>query len=90
MSSEDLLARLREVVGQTSEPSTARHAIGTAAIADWCDAMGDDNPCYTDPEFAAKSRHGGIVAPPATLDIWVRPGLPAQANLAKRSGKDPR
>jgi uncharacterized OB-fold protein/acyl dehydratase len=89
MSAEDLLARMREVVGQQSEPSIARHAIGTAAIADWCDAMGDDNPCYTDPEYAAKSRHGGIVAPPATLDIWVRPGLPAQANLARRSGKDP-
>jgi uncharacterized OB-fold protein/acyl dehydratase len=89
MSSEDLLARMREVVGQQSEPSVARHAIGTAAIADWCDAIGDDNPCYTDPEYAAKSRHGGIVAPPATLDIWVRPGLPAQASLARRSGKDP-
>jgi uncharacterized OB-fold protein/acyl dehydratase len=87
--SGDLLAKLREVVGQQSEPSVARHAIGTAAIADWCDAMGDDNPCYTDPEYAAKSRHGGIVAPPATLDIWVRPGLPAQASLARRSGKDP-
>jgi hypothetical protein len=89
MTSQDLLARMREVVGQQSEPSVARHAIGTAAIADWCDAMGDDNPCYTDPEYAAKSRHGGIVAPPATLDIWTRPGLPAQANLARRSGKDP-
>jgi uncharacterized OB-fold protein/acyl dehydratase len=51
--------------------------------------MGDDNPVYTDPEYAAKSRHGGIVAPPATLDIWIRPGLPAQKNLLKRSGTDP-
>jgi uncharacterized OB-fold protein/acyl dehydratase len=67
----------------------ARHAIGTAAIADWCDAMGDANPCYTDPEYAAKSRHGGIVAPPATLDIWQRPGLPAQAPGVKRLGPDP-
>ncbi len=87
--SDELLSRMREVVGQHSEPSLARHAIGTAAIADWCDAMGEDNPCYTDPEFAAKSRHGGIVAPPATLDIWTRPGLPAQASLARRCGKDP-
>jgi uncharacterized OB-fold protein len=44
-------------------------------IAHWCDAMGDANPCYTDSDFAASSVHGGIVAPPAMLDVWDRPGL---------------
>src|SRR4051812_50145409 len=55
--------------------------------------MGDGNPCYLDEELAAKSRHGGIVAPPATLDIWDRPGLPAQPRFrppAKPAAEDPR
>ena len=71
---DDLLAQLRAVVGETGPVQVARHAIGTAAIADWCDAIGDTNPCYTDPASAADSVHGGLVAPPATLDIWNRPG----------------
>jgi uncharacterized OB-fold protein/acyl dehydratase len=86
--SNDLLARMRAVVGTTSEPRFARHAVGTPAIADWCDAIGDDNPCYTDAEYAAASVHGGLVAPPATLDIWQRPGLPAQSPEGRR-GDDP-
>jgi uncharacterized OB-fold protein/acyl dehydratase len=79
---------MRALVGSQGQPLVARHAIGTAAIADWCDAMGDDNPCYTDAAYAASSVHGGVVAPAATLDIWVRPGLPAQS-AAGRRGDDP-
>ena len=74
----DLYDRLLAQVGTQGPPQAARHPVGIAAIADWCDAMGDGNPVYLDEEAAAKSRHGGIVAPPATLDIWDRPGLPAQ------------
>jgi len=44
-------------------------------IRHWCDAMGDHNPVYTDPEFAAKSTHGEVVAPPAMLNAWLMPGL---------------
>jgi acyl dehydratase len=40
--------------------------------------MTDENPVYTDPEFAAKSVHGGIVAPPAMLNAWTMPGLPGR------------
>jgi uncharacterized OB-fold protein/acyl dehydratase len=78
MSTADLLAELREYVGRTGTPQLARHPVTGTAIADFCDAVGDDNPCYRDEEYAAKSRHGGIVAPPAMLDVWDRPGLPAQ------------
>jgi uncharacterized OB-fold protein/acyl dehydratase len=92
-SEGDLLARLREQVGAQGPPQTARHPVNAPAIADWCDAMGDGNPVYVDEEAAAKSRHGGIVAPPATLDIWDRPGLPAQPRWRpadKPPAEDPR
>jgi uncharacterized OB-fold protein/acyl dehydratase len=89
MTSEALVARLREFVGQQGPVQVARHPVNAAAIADWCDAIGDGNPCYVDETFAAASRHGGLVAPPATLDIWDRSGLPGQSPGA-RGGDDPR
>ena len=30
-------------------------------------ALGDDNPLYRDEEFARKTRHGGIIAPPTFI-----------------------
>jgi uncharacterized OB-fold protein/acyl dehydratase len=88
VSSDDLLDKLRAKVGQSGPPQVARHPVSTPAVADWCDAIGDGNPCYLDEEYAAKSVHGGLVAPPATLDIWDRAGLPAQWRTA--AGGDPR
>jgi uncharacterized OB-fold protein len=75
----DLHDLLRAHVGTKGPVQVARHPVSAPAIADWCDAIGDGNPLYLDDEVAAKSRHGGLVAPPATLDIWDRPGLPGQA-----------
>jgi len=92
-SEGDLLARLRAQVGTQGPPQLGRHPVNVPAIADWCDALGDGNPIYVDEEAAAKSRHGGIVAPPATLDIWDRPGLPGQPKWRpadKPPAEDPR
>lgn len=75
----DVLDRLRSFLGASAPVHVARHPVSRPAIADWCDAIGDTNPTYIDDEAATKSRHGGIVAPPASLDIWDRPGLPALA-----------
>ncbi len=43
--------------------------------------MEDELPVYTDPEAAAHSVHGGLVAPPAMLNAWTMPGL------GRRSGR---
>jgi acyl dehydratase len=40
-------------------------------IRHWCQALSDRNPVYLDPVCAARSVHGGIVAPPAMLDAWL-------------------
>lgn len=39
-------------------------------IRQWCEAMQDGNPLYTDPEYAGKSKYGRTVAPPAMLLSW--------------------
>src|SRR6266850_3997718 len=80
MSPEELRAGLDAWIGREGEPSAARDAVNPAMIRHWCDAVGDENPVYTDPDFAAKSVHGGIVAPPTMLQAWTMAGLrPAPA-----------
>jgi uncharacterized OB-fold protein/acyl dehydratase len=44
-------------------------------IRHWAEAMGDTNPAYLDAEFAAASVHGGLVAPPAMVQVWTMRGL---------------
>jgi acyl dehydratase len=69
-----ILGALRPYVGRAGAPVTARDPVNQPMIRHWCDAMTDDNPVYTDPDFAAKSLHAGIVAPPTMLNAWTMPG----------------
>ena len=76
MSGEELMQRLRAVLGvRLGGPVVARDPVNLPMIRHWCDAIDDRNPVYTDPEFAARSLHGGIVAPPTMLQAWTMPGL---------------
>ena len=45
----------------------------------------DMNPVYLDPEFAEKSRFGGIVSPPVMLQAWTMPA-PKIEGIAERGG----
>jgi uncharacterized OB-fold protein/acyl dehydratase len=71
----EFLESLREHVGTRGNPQPARDAVNLAMIRHWCDAMEDANPVYTDPDYAAKSSHGELVAPPAMLNAWTMRGL---------------
>jgi uncharacterized OB-fold protein/acyl dehydratase len=64
----------------------ARDPVNRPIIENWIEAIGDDNPVYTDPEFAAASVHGGLVAPPAMIQVWTMNGL---APVAAGPGNDP-
>jgi uncharacterized OB-fold protein/acyl dehydratase len=84
-ASPELDEELQSFIGTSGSPTTARHAVNEPMIAHWCDAMGDENPCYTDDAYARAAGHAGAVAPPAMLDVWDRPGL-----LFARDGASPR
>jgi len=77
MSDDDaFLEKLRGLVGRPSGPPVkAWDAVNQPMIRHWCDAVGDTNPIYTDPEAAAASVHGQIVAPPTMLQAWTMRGL---------------
>lgn len=75
-SKSELMKRLRELVGvRNAPPVEGRDPVNPSMIRHWCDAVGDRNPVYTDPQAAQASVHGGIVAPPTMLQAWIMPGL---------------
>jgi len=76
MSKEELERKLQSYVGQDIDsPAVAGDAVNDAMIRHWCEAMDDKNPVYTDAEAAARSVHGGIVAPPTMMQAWILPGI---------------
>ncbi len=67
-SGSELEAALRGFVGAViGPPQVGPDLVDAAMIRHWCEAMGDRNPAYLDPEAASRSVHGGIVAPPVML-----------------------
>jgi uncharacterized protein len=51
-------------------PRTAQDEVNLPMIRRWCEAMGERNPLYLDPHSPATRANGGIVAPPAMLEVW--------------------
>jgi uncharacterized OB-fold protein/acyl dehydratase len=69
-------ARLKEFEGrEAGEPERGADAVNQPMIRHWVEAVGDENPIYTQPEAAEKSVHGEIVAPPVMLQAWVMRGV---------------
>ncbi|MGH3958587.1 FAS1-like dehydratase domain-containing protein [Mycobacterium sp.] len=84
----EFYTRLKALVGQptgSGKPSVAPDPVNQPMIRHWAHALGDMNPVYLDPEFAAASRFGGIVSPPAMLQTWTMPS-PKLDGIAERGG----
>jgi uncharacterized OB-fold protein/acyl dehydratase len=78
--STDAAASIKEAAAQLaavgeSGPRSAPDPVNLPMIRHWVQAMGDTNPVYLDAAFAARSVHGGLVAPPAMVQVWTMPGL---------------
>jgi acyl dehydratase len=78
--------RLEKYVGKPmGPPSVAPDPVNVPMIRHWVDAFDDRNPVYLDEEAAARTRFGGIVAPPAMLQTWSMP-RPRIQGIAERGG----
>jgi hypothetical protein len=80
--------RLDELVGKPvgpAGPAVAPDPVNQPMIRHWAAALEDRNPVYTDAELAARSRFGGIVAPPLMLQTWTMP-TPKITGIAERGG----
>ena len=60
---EAVIAELKRMVGKESEPYQVE--ITKDIIRHLAEAVGDVNPLWQDGKKAEKSRHGGMIAPPA-------------------------
>jgi len=76
-SAETMNERLAEFVKRTDlgPDIQAREPISQTTVRQLTDVLGDRNPVYTDPEFAARSIHGELVVPPTALQVFSLPGL---------------
>jgi len=61
------LEKFLSVKGPMTEP---HDEVTRSDIIHWCEVMHDDNPLYTDEEYAKKSEYGTIIAPPAMVQTW--------------------
>lgn len=67
--------RIRAYVGrEMGPPRRGYDDVNQAMIRHWAEVTGDQNPVYTDPEYAAASSKKGIIAPPTMLLIWAMEG----------------
>jgi len=83
---DEVRERLEKYVGQPMGPgAVAPDPVNVPMIRHWVDALDDRNPVYLDAEVAAKTRFGGIVAPPAMLQAWSMP-RPKIEGIARRGG----
>lgn len=91
MSDEEFLAELKAFEGREIEGLVGPDPVNQAMIRHWVQAMGDTNPVYTDPEAAAESVHGEVIAPAVMLQAWtsqgLRPGGGQPANAANAQGE---
>jgi uncharacterized OB-fold protein/acyl dehydratase len=69
------LAKLREFEGIQVGSERGPDPVNQPMIRHWVEAMGDENPVYVDEEAAAASVHGGVIAPPVSLQAWVMRGI---------------
>jgi uncharacterized OB-fold protein/acyl dehydratase len=68
-------AAARIAAAGASRPRLARDPVNLPMIRNWAEAIGDANPVYVDADAAARSVHGGLVAPPAMAQAWTMGGL---------------
>ena len=62
---DELRERIGVKIGATAEPWC--YEATRDNIRHYAHGIGDDNPLWSDPEYAAKTQHGGIIALPSFL-----------------------
>jgi acyl dehydratase len=66
---DEMLAEMRALIGTElrTEQSVNNEYATRHAILRFCEGIGDGNPLWTEPEYAAESVHGGLMAPPSFI-----------------------
>jgi N-terminal half of MaoC dehydratase len=74
---KDALAEARAMIGQEFRIEQWNYEASRDVIRHYAWGIGDDNPLWCDPAYAARTRHKGIVAPPTVSSmLWWRRVFP--------------
>ena len=77
---------LDALVGRSlGSEATAPDPVNLPMIRHWVAAFDDRNPVYLDPDVAAGTRFGELVAPPLMLQTWTMP-TPLIEGIGERGG----
>jgi uncharacterized protein len=80
------LLQLRAQQGVLAAPArTASDPVNLPMIRRWCAAMGERNPAFLDEQSQAARANGGLVAPPAMLEVWTMGGFTPDASAGHAS-----
>ncbi len=72
--SYDIDAVRREWIGKASEVTAGRYPVEYDPIRRHCHMVEDTNPLFLDPEFAARTQYGTVIAPPVMVDYFAGNG----------------
>lgn len=91
LQGEALMKALEAYVGTTDgAPGSCPYPVNEPMIHHWCDAIGDRNPAYLDPEVARATGRDDVIAPPVMLQAWtmrgLRPPTPEEEAYAAAAG----
>jgi acyl dehydratase len=66
---DEMLADMRALIGTElrTDACVNNEEATRLAVVRFCEGIGDDNPLWTDPEYAALSPYGGPIAPPSFI-----------------------
>ena len=71
----DIEAVRREWIGRSTPLRAGRYPVEYDPIRRHCHMVEDRNPLFLDPEFAATTRYGGVIAPPTLVDYFAGNGV---------------
>ena len=66
---DEMLSDMRALIGTElrTEACVNNEYATRLAILRFCEGIGDDNPLWTDAEYAAEGPHGTLIAPPSFI-----------------------
>lgn len=71
-----ITGELRKLIGVPSEAIVFK--VEEGAIQRYAQAIGDPSPLYNDPDFASKTKHRRLVAPPGFTGWPIKAGRPTE------------
>jgi uncharacterized OB-fold protein len=74
-------AETASYVGRSAAPPSAgKDKVNQAMVRQWAEVMGDKTGLYSDESIGKACGKGGIISPPAMLQVWVMEGFPMANN----------